>query len=109
MRDEKLSSRRSCSYYQKSAPRKFANFLIKSAICMTVLFVAGYITAARAADSFPDTSAIEKMGSGWFSVGARVVIVSVGVAGAPFFWRFSARIWVTLVAGRLVKLRNISP
>jgi protein involved in polysaccharide export with SLBB domain len=62
MRDEKLSSPRSCSYYQKSAPRKFANRSIQVAAGLVVLFVAGYITAASAADSFPDTSAIEKMG-----------------------------------------------
>ena len=62
MRDEKLSSRRSCSYYQKSAPRKFANRSIQLAVGLVVLLVAGYVTAAWAADSFPDTSAIEKMG-----------------------------------------------
>jgi polysaccharide export outer membrane protein len=62
MRDEKLSSPQSCSYYPKSAHRKFANFLLKIAIGMTVLFIADYITAARAANSFPDTVTIEKMG-----------------------------------------------
>ena len=62
MRDEKLSSQRSCSYYQKSAPRKFANRSIQLAVGLVILLVAGYVTAAWAADSFPDTSAIERMG-----------------------------------------------
>ena len=61
MRDEKLSSPRSCSYHQKLALHKFSNFLLKIAIGITILF-AGYITAAQAANSFPDTVAIEKMG-----------------------------------------------
>ena len=62
MRDEKLSNRRSCSYYQKSAPRKFANRSIQLAIGLVVLLVAGYITAAQAEDPFADTAAIERMG-----------------------------------------------
>jgi protein involved in polysaccharide export with SLBB domain len=62
MRDEKLSSRRSCSYYQKSAPRKFANRSIQLAVGLVVLLVAGYAMAAQATDPFADTAAIEKAG-----------------------------------------------
>jgi len=62
MRDEKLSGRRSCSYCQKSAPLEFANRSVQFAVGLVVLLVAGYITAICAADPFPDTSAIEKMG-----------------------------------------------
>jgi polysaccharide biosynthesis/export protein len=62
MRDEKLSSRRSCSYCPKSAPCKFANRSIQLAVVLVVLLVASYITVTLAADPFPDTSAIEKMG-----------------------------------------------
>ena len=62
MRDEKLSNQRSCSYYQKSATLEFANRSVKFAVGLVVLLVAGYITATWAADSFLDTSTIEKMG-----------------------------------------------
>jgi protein involved in polysaccharide export with SLBB domain len=62
MRDEKLSSPRSCSYYQKPAPRNFAKFLFKIAVGVAVLFLAGYVTAARAAETSFDTYSIERMG-----------------------------------------------
>ena len=62
MRDEKLSSRRSCSYYQKSAPRKFANRSIQLAVGLVVLLVVGYAMTAQAADPFTDTAVIERMG-----------------------------------------------
>jgi protein involved in polysaccharide export with SLBB domain len=68
MQDEKLSSPGDYSYYQKPVspkspiPPRFVNFGMKVVAGLALLFVAGYITAARAADPFLDTSAIEKMG-----------------------------------------------
>ena len=43
-------------------PRNFSKFLLKITIGVTVLFLASYMTSARAADPSLDTTAIEKMG-----------------------------------------------
>ena len=62
MRDEKLSSQQSCSYYQRLNLLKFANRSIQLAVGLVVLLVAGQVMAVQSADQFPDTSAIEEMG-----------------------------------------------